>query len=45
MSPEMYLVQFPAVGRVIQIDKKKYLVAEAKRQAGIYEILAVRTNA
>lgn len=36
---------FPAVGRVIQIDKKKYLVAEAKRQAGIYEILAVRTNA
>ena len=36
---------FPAVGRVLRLDKKNYLVAEAKRQAGIYEILVVRTNA
>lgn len=34
----------PAVNRILTLDKKKYLVADAKRIAGMYEILLEVTN-
>lgn len=35
---------FPAVNRLLTLDGKKYLVADAKRMDGMYEILVVTAN-
>lgn len=35
---------FPAVNRVLTLDGKKYLVSDAKRMSGMYEILVVTAN-